>query len=87
MARPQKGPEKKAGAEGKEVRGAGKVPQHAGALHFGPISIFAFHFLFTRFAYLRWIRSGDAIQNALTKSRFRQIVGLFLRETCYKYDM
>ena len=29
------------------------------------------HCMFTRFAHLDWIRSGDAIRNALTTSRFR----------------
>ena len=31
---------------------------------------------FTRFACLRWIRNGDAIQNTLTKSGFRRVLVL-----------
>ena len=49
-------------------------------------------YIYIRLACLSWIRSGDAIQNALTKSRFIHILLLevytsirkFVRNTCAK---
>ena len=35
------------------------------------------YLLFTRIAHLCWIRSGDAIKNALTKSRFHFLLIVF----------